>query len=123
MITCFEAFPNAVKTWTLAEVADDTVTGLATTVAEYSVPVLVDRSAATTQATDSTAAVVSISTLIYADPAKLPSQNPQTYLVGYRWIDEAGQVYKITTAELGFNQETNELEHIEFVLEAVEDLA
>ena len=115
-MTVFETFPEAIEVWTLDEVTIDTATGLPTASKSYSVHVIVDAGASTTHASDSTAAVATVSTLLYADPADLPTTDTQSYLSGFRWMNPDGREFNVLTADCGKNQVTDKIEHLEFTI-------
>lgn len=119
----FEAFPNAIEQWTLSAVAVDTATGLATASAVYTVEVVVDSEASVTRATDTTPAVVATSSLLYAKPSQLPTVDAQSYLSGYLWTSPEGRTFEISSAGAGKNQQTGEVEHLEFSINPVGSMA
>ncbi len=56
-------------------------------------------------------------TLIYARPEQMPTLHVAKLTNGYLWHDkETGLYYEIRQASLGKNQETGEVEHVEFLI-------
>lgn len=56
-------------------------------------------------------------TLIYARPEQMPTLNTAELTNGYMWHDkETDTFYEIRQASLGKNQETGEVEHVEFLI-------
>jgi len=118
-MTVFEAFPNAVETWTLIQIQRGTEIG---NIAEEigSVRVIVaDGDTAKGYNTPNADGVVA-DCLIYAMPEDLPTSVNKEALASYGLKDQNGFTYSILTIGTGKNQETGDTEHIEMTLKMTE---
>lgn len=118
----FRAFPNAViyGQWELGEVQYATEIGT-----QFSNPdpceVIVDEGSYTTKEKAPDAPYEDSDTLIYARPEQMPTLVTAVLTNGYMWHDKINDIYyEIRDASLGKNQETGQIEHIEFLIRPTE---
>lgn len=113
----FKAFPKSVKTdWAIFEVQRATVEGdVYTKVGQLEA--IVERGSMAAFPTSPDAQIATVSTLLFVKPSTLPTTNVNALKSAYIVADGEGLYYNIVDASEGFNQETGELEHIEFSLE------
>lgn len=117
--TVFQAFPNAMEEWYIGKAQYSTITGNRT--ADWqSIDVLVDEGNAQDQNRGDTAAIAESDTLLYAQPAQLPTLDTAELIAAYMVKDEYGKTYTITDAGIGKNQQTGTIEHIELRLHQAE---
>lgn len=114
----FSCFPNAIisNQWELGEVERGTVRGKV-----FKNPVLcdviVDESTYAVTDRSPSAEYEDSDTLVYAKPSQMPSLKTNLLASSYVWHDmESDIYYEIRECSLGKNQETGEVEHIEFLL-------
>lgn len=112
----FEAFPKSILAdWTLYHVQRATEVGdVFTKVGRLFC--IVERGTVADFNTAPSAQVTTATTLLYVDPTTLPTKNVSALKASYVVEDEDSIRYDIVDAAEGFNQETGELEHIEFSL-------
>lgn len=118
----FEALPNAIITgqWELGEVQYGTELGT-----EFSNPqpceVIVDEGTYTSRERTPDAPYEGSDILIYARPEQMPTLVTAKLTNGYMWHDVLNDFYyEIRDASLGKNQETGEVEHVEFLIRPTE---
>lgn len=118
----FEAFPNAIISgqWELGEVEYGTDIGT-----EFSNPqpceVIVDEGSYTTHERAPDAPYEDSDNLIYARPGQMPTLVTAKLTNGYMWHDAVNDIYyEIREASLGKNQETGQVEHVEFLIRPTE---
>lgn len=111
----FDLFPNAIEAWKIGAVSYGTITGNKMT-GEKTIHVVVD--AGNSARTDSSpnAATIAIDTLLYCQPAEMPTTDTSTLVSDYMVRDPQGRFYAIEDAGIGKNQHTGEIEHIELKL-------
>lgn len=111
----FEAFPEAIETWHIGEMAYGTITGnkLANLQA---VRVIVDEGDSASQNNAPSAATIASDTLLYAEPQDLPTTDTSSLVSDYAVKDPHGRIYAIIDAGAGKNQNHGKLEHIELKL-------
>lgn len=114
----FSCFPNAIvrDMWEMGRVQRGTTRGKV-----FSEPitcdVIVDESTYATTDRSPDLEYEDSDTLIYAMPAQMPTLNTSELAAGYLWHNvDTGLYYEIREANLGKNQDTGEIEHIEFLL-------
>lgn len=108
----FEAFPNAITTWTIAKMAYGTIRGNQLTNPK-SIRVIVDEGENADQTNAPGAASIASDTLLYAMPADLPTTDTSSLVADYAIKDPQNRTYAIIDAGAGKNQHTGRLEHIE----------
>lgn len=118
----FEALPNAVITnvWELGQVQNGTEIGKV-----FSDPatcdVIVDEGSFTTTERAPDAPYEDSDSLIYAKPEQMPTLLTAELTNGYMWHDKTNNLYyEIREASLGKNQETGQVEHVEFLVRPTE---
>lgn len=114
----FEAFEEAIVSdrWELGQLVSGTLRGK-----EFSNPiacdVIVDEEAYANPDRSPEVEYQESDTLIYAMPEQMPTLHPAQLTNGYLWHDtETDTFYEIREASLGKNQETGEIEHLEFLI-------
>lgn len=114
----FSSFPNAIVSgvWELGQIERGTTRGKV-----FSNPtlcdVVVDEGTYAVTDRSPSAEYEDSDTLIYAMPAQMPNLSTAALASGYVWHNlETDLFYEIREASLGKNQETGEVEHIEFIL-------
>lgn len=120
-MTVFEAFPNGLEAWKIAKMAYSTMTGNRYAAEITTINAIADE--AQGEETPTSAGrpqEIRADTLIYCQPAELPTTSIPTLLTNYCVFDPDGRIYRITDAGRGKNQETGELEHIEIKLVQIE---
>lgn len=114
-VNVFEAFPNAIISgiWEIGEVERASVVGDAYTTLN-SLDVIVEEAADGNFHKTPDADDITNDTLVYAKPEQLPSLAPAKLTGDYLLKNaETGQFYDIIGADIGKNQETGEIEHVE----------
>lgn len=118
----FEAFPNAIisNQWELGMVKYGTEIG-----AEFTpigpCDVIVDEGSYTAKERAPDASYEDSDNLIYAKPSQIPTLATAELTNGYMWHDVLNDLYyEIRDASLGKNQETGQVEHIEFLIRPTE---
>lgn len=114
----FSCFPNALISglWELGQVQRGTTRGK---VFSNPIPcdVIVDEGTYAVTDCSPSAEYEDSDTLIYANPTQMPTLNTAELSAGYLWHNTGTkQYYEIREASLGKNQESGEVEHIEFLL-------
>lgn len=114
----FEAFPNAIQSWTIAKMTYGTIRGncLAN---PKSIRVIVDEGMNADQTNSPGSASIASDTLLYAIPADLPTVDTSALVADYAIKDPNGRTYAIIDAGAGKNQHTGQLEHIELKLRPI----
>lgn len=118
----FNAFPSAVISgvWEIGQIARATEVGDIYTTAN-SLDVIVEEASDGRTHETPDADYLTTDTLIYAKPSQLPTTNPAALIGDYLLKNtETGQFYTIIGADLGKNQENNQLEHTELWIRATE---
>lgn len=111
----FEAFPEAIETWSLGEMSYGTITGnKLKKVAD--IHVIVDEGDSAKQDSSPNSAQIASDTLLYAEPADLPTTDTSTLVSDYAVKDPNGRIYAIVDAAQGRNQHRGRLEHVELRL-------
>jgi len=114
-MTVFEAFPNGLEAWKIGTISYSTMTG--NRIADMkTINVIVDEAQSERAGGTSTPEGITADTLIYCQPAELPTTSIPSLITDYCVMDPDGRYYRITEAGRGKNQETGELEHIELKL-------
>lgn len=118
----FECFPNAIISdgWELGEVVRGTVRGkvfrnpvVCDVIVDEGVYAVTDRSP--------NAEYENSDTLVYARFEQMPTLHTNQLASSYLWHDTLADIYyEIREASLGKNQETGEVEHVEFLLRPTE---
>lgn len=111
----FDAFPQAIEEWTIAEMTYGTIQGNKLTNPKK-IRVIVDEGTAGDQNNSPNAAAIASDTLLYAVPADLPTTDTSELVSDYAIKDPAGRTFAIIDAGAGKNQHTGRLEHIELRL-------
>lgn len=114
----FSCFPNAIiaGVWELGQVERGTMRGKVFS-NPISCDVIVDESTYAMTDRSPNAEYEDSDTLLYAKPSQLPTVNTSMLAAGYIWHNkEANQFYEIREANIGKNQDTGTIEHIEFLL-------
>lgn len=116
----FSAFPNSVTTeWTIGSIQRATEVGnVYTEIGKLEA--IVERGGAGAFNTAPNAQVSTSTTLLFVRPRTLPTTDVETLKASYVVSDGQNRRYNIVDAAEGFNQETGQLEHIEFSLEPTE---
>lgn len=117
-MTVFDAFPNALETWTLYEKIENTEVGK-TLGNSVELHVIVDEADEAHQNEAPDAPYIVADTLLYAKPSELPTLSPSA-LTGDYIASDGSTYYEILEAGLGKNQETGEIEHVELRVRATE---
>lgn len=114
----FEAFPNGIVSdrWELGQLNSGTIRGK-----EFSNPitceVIVDEGAYATPDRSPEVEYQESETLIYAKASQIPTLHTAQLTNSYLWHDLKTDIYyEIRQASLGKNQETGEIEHVEFLI-------
>lgn len=114
----FEAFDNAIVSgrWELGQLMTGTMVGK-----EFSntvfCDVIVDEGSYARPDRSPEVEYQESETLIYARPEQMPTLSTSELTNGYMWHDaETDTFYEIRQASLGKNQETGEVEHVEFLI-------
>lgn len=111
----FNAFPEAIETWSLGEMSYGTIQGnKLTKIAD--IRVIVDEGDSAKQSSAPSLAQIESDTLIYAMPDDLPTTDTSTLVSDYAVKSPAGRIYAIVDAAQGRNQHHARLEHIELRL-------
>lgn len=118
----FNAFPQAVVSgvWELGQLINSTETGrsFASLGAK---DVIVDEVVSGSINTSPRAAEIETDTLLYAKVNQMPTANAAAFISDYLWLDGvSNQYYTIIEVGLGKNQQTGEIEHIEFRIRPTE---
>lgn len=120
----FESFPNGIidGVWMLGEVKRATIRGK-----EFSNPVaysvIVDEGTYAVTDRSPSAEYEDSETLLYARASDMPTLDTSKLAAAYLWYNsETKQYFNIRQASLGKNQETGEVEHVEFLLRPTEAL-
>lgn len=114
----FEAFPNAIITdrWELGQLQSGTIHGKEFSNA-IACDVIVDEGAYATPDRSPEVEYQESDTLVYAKPEQMPTLYTAQLTNAYLWHDtETDIYYEIREASLGKNQETGEVEHVEFLI-------
>ncbi|MCM1218189.1 MAG: hypothetical protein NC548_27200 [Lachnospiraceae bacterium] len=118
----FNAFPNAIisNQWELGEVQYATEIGT-----QFANPkpcdVILDEGSFTARQKSPEIAYEDSDDLIYAKPEQMPTLVTAKLTNGYMWHDKLNDLYyEIRDASIGKNQETGEIEHIEFLIRPTE---
>lgn len=120
----FEAFSSAIirDVWQLGEVKRATVRGKAFSNAVI-LDVIVDEGTYAVTDRSPSAEYENSDTLVYARADNMPTLDTARLAAGYLWYNsETGQYFEIREANLGKNQDTGKVEHIEFLLRPTEAL-
>lgn len=113
----FEAFPEAIETWSLGTMAYGTITG--NKFKELNpVRVVVDEGDNSNPASAPNATTIQSDTLLYAMPQDLPTTNTSTLVADYAVKSPDGQIFAIIDAGAGKNQQRGKIEHIELKIRA-----
>ena len=115
-MTVFEAFPNGLEAWKISKVNYSTMTGNMEVGTPATINVIADEINSTEIRTGASASPLDSDTLLYVQPAELPTTDIAKLIANYGIQDPAGRTYKIMDAAKGKNQETGELEHIELIV-------
>lgn len=114
----FSAFPNAIVSgrFELGTLTSGGIHGK-----EFSNPiacdVIIDEGAYATPDRSPEVEYQESETLIYAKPEQMPTLYTAQLTNGYLWHDKETDIYyEIRQASLGKNQETGEVEHVEFLI-------
>lgn len=111
----FNAFPEAIETWSIGEMSYGTIQGNKLT--EVSdIRVIVDEGDSGKQDSAPNEATIASDTLLYAMPEDLPTTDTSTLVSDYAIVSPAGRTYAIIDAAQGRNQHRGRLEHIELRL-------
>lgn len=119
-MTVFEAFPNAIEQWQIAEFAYSTITGNQIMGPWNSIGVIVDEGTSTQPNQSPSYANAYSDLLIYCRPSELPITKASKLMADYAVQDPDGYIYAITDVGIGKNQETGNVEHIELKLRQTE---
>ncbi len=118
----FKAFPNAIVSnqFELGEAEMGTEIGTV-----FSNPVacdvVIDEGTQTSNGSAPEAPYISSDILLYARPEQMPTLVTAKLTNGYMWHDKVNDLYyEIRNANLGKNQETGVVEHVEFLLRPTE---
>ena len=114
----FEAFPQAIEEWTIAEMAYGTITGN-TLSNPKTIRVIVDEGAGADQNNSPSAATIASDTLLYVMPADLPTTDTSALVADYAIKDPQNRTFAIIDAGAGKNQHTGQLEHVELRLRPI----
>lgn len=120
----FEAFPEAIirGQWQLGEVLRGTIRGKKFN-NSVSIDVIVDEGTYATTDRSPSAEYESSDTLIYARVSNLPTLDTAKLAANYIWYNvKTNGYYDIRQANLGKNQDTGVVEHVEFLLRPTEAL-
>lgn len=119
-ITVFEAFPNAVEKWQIAEMHYSTITGNKVAGEWQDIDVIVDEGSSTDPNQSPNYANAYSDLLIYCKPSQLPTTKTAELIANYAIQDQDGYLFAIVDAGIGKNQENGITEHIELKLRQVE---
>lgn len=114
--TVFDAFPNAIENWQIAEMSYSTIRGNVITGEWADIGVIVDEGSSSDPNQSPNYANAMSDLLIYCKPYELPSKKTEALIAAYAVQDPDGVVYSIIDAGIGKNQETGVIEHIELKL-------
>ena len=113
-MTVFEAFPNAIETWSIIPVAYSTITGNQLDMKNaQNIDVIVDEGSSSDANQSPNYATINSDTLIYTKPSQMPTTDTSALVADYAIKSPNGKIYEITDAGLGKNQELGIVEHIE----------
>ena len=124
MLAVFDVFPEAVVKgkWEIGQVKRGTETGDVFTNAT-TVDVIEDEVFTSTANQSPNADGLQTQTLLYTRAIDLPTLDAANLVAGFLWHDTSHNSYfRISTAAIGKNQHTGEIEHVEFSLEPTEAL-
>ncbi len=111
----FDAFPNAVETWTMGKISRDTLTG-DTTLTGFDIEVICDDVKTSTLGGVSTPAEMDNDSLLFVKiNSNFSSLTTENITANYYVYDGIGY-YRIRQVGLGKNQHTGEIEHVELVV-------
>lgn len=119
-ITVFEAFPNAVEKWQIAEMYYSTITGNKVAGEWQDIDVIVDEGSSADPNQSPNYANAYSDLLIYCKPSQLPTAKTAELVANYAIQDQDGYLFAIVDAGIGKNQENGITEHIELKLRQVE---
>lgn len=116
----FSAFPNAIVSgvWQISQYQRGSLVGSVWDADEAtSLDVIIDEGDNSNINAGSNAEPLEADLLLYAIPDQLPTTNPRALASGYLLYDSENEDYfAIIRADIGKNQDTGEIEHIELFL-------
>lgn len=118
----FNAFPNAIVSdvWQLGTLTHDTDTGNNFALVS-ALDVIVDEISIAEREMNPNPDELNSSTLLYVKPSQLPTLNPNALVTDYLIYNSEDDLYfTIENAGIGKNQETGEVEHVEFLIKQTE---
>lgn len=121
-MTVFDAFPNAIETWQIAEMKYSTVIGNHVVGEWQNISVIVDEGSSTDPNQSPNYANVMSDLLLYCKPSELPTTKTVVLAGDYVIQDPEGLIYSIIDAGVGKNQETGKVEHIELKIRQTENV-
>lgn len=118
----FDAFPHAIVSEQFEIGKADFGTEIGTVFSEASAcDVVIDEGTYATTGRTPDVPYMTSDILIYARPQQMPTLVTAKLTNGYIWHDKINDLYyEIREASLGKNQETGEVEHVEFLLRPTE---
>lgn len=119
-MTVFDAFPNAIKTWQIAEMQYSTITGNQVIGEWQNIDVIVDEGSSTDPNQSPNYANAMSDLLIYCKPTQMPTIETASLVADYAIKSDTGFIYAIVDAGIGKNQELGIIEHVELKLRQVE---
>lgn len=120
-MTVFDAFPNAIEHWHIAEMEYSTITGNQTTGTWNDIDVIVDEGSSTEPNQSPNYANAYSDLLIYCSPEQLPTLETAALVADYAVKDNNCRLYAIIDAGIGKNQELGIIEHVELKLKQVDE--
>lgn len=120
-MTVFDAFPNAIEHWHIAEMEYSTITGNQTTGTWNDIDVIVDEGSSTEPNQSPNYANAYSDLLIYCRPEQLPTLETAALVADYAVKDDNCRLYAIIDAGIGKNQELGIIEHVELRLKQVDE--
>lgn len=119
-MTVFDAFPNAIEQWEIAEMQYSTITGNETVGEWESINAIIDEGSSSEPNQSPNYANANSDLLIYCRPDQLPTIETAALVADYAIRSPRNRLYAIIDAGIGKNQENGVIEHIELKLRQVE---
>lgn len=120
-MTVFDAFPNAIETWKLAEMQYSTITGNQTVGEWQDIDMIIDEGSSSEPNQSSNWADASSDLLVYCRPNQMPTLDTAELVASYAIKSEYGKIYAIIDAGIGKNQEIGVIEHVELKLRQIDE--
>lgn len=116
----FEAFPNAIVTgvWQIGQYQRGSLVGSVWDADEaQQIDVIIDEGDDSNINAGDNAEALDADLLLYVRPGQLPTTNPRALASGYLVYDsENGDYFAIIKADMGRNQDSGQIEHVELFL-------